>query len=89
MKKGVKVVHNIEIARRIKLIREALDLTQEEFGKGVGKSLNTILSWDAGPPSRPGTNQPMWLSSPVSEGDDTTDGRVAHLAASESPTDSR
>lgn len=53
MKKGVKVVHNIEIARRIKLIREALDLTQEEFGKGVGKSLNTILSWEAGRTSPP------------------------------------
>ena len=53
MKKGAKVVHNIEIARRIKLIREALDLTQEEFGKGVGKSLNTILSWEAGRTSPP------------------------------------
>lgn len=40
--------HNNEIGKRIKLVREALDLTQEEFGKGVGKSLNTILSWEAG-----------------------------------------
>ncbi|MEQ9619867.1 MAG: S24 family peptidase [Deltaproteobacteria bacterium] len=40
--------HNNEIGKRIKLVREALDLTQEEFGKGIGKSLNTILSWEAG-----------------------------------------
>ena len=40
--------HNNEIGKRIKLVREALDLTQEGFGKGIGKSLNTILSWEAG-----------------------------------------
>lgn len=48
MKKGVNVDHNNEIGKRLKLVREALDLTQEEFGKGIGKSLNTILSWEAG-----------------------------------------
>lgn len=47
------MVHNNEIGKRIKLIREALDLTQEEFGKGVGKSLNTILSWESGRTSPP------------------------------------
>ena len=40
--------HNNEIGKRIKLVREALDLTQDEFGDGIGKSLNTVLSWEAG-----------------------------------------
>jgi len=42
------VDHNNETGQRLKLVREALDLTQEEFGKGIGKSLNTVLSWESG-----------------------------------------
>ena len=37
--------HNNEIGKRLKLVREALDLTKEEFGKEIGKSLNTVNSW--------------------------------------------
>ena len=40
--------HNNEIGKRLKLVREALDLTQEEFGDEIGKSLNTVNSWEAG-----------------------------------------
>lgn len=39
---------NNEIGKRLKLLREALDLNQEDFGKGIGKSLNTVLSWESG-----------------------------------------
>ena len=40
--------HNNEIGKRIKLVREAEDLTQEQFGRRIGKSLNTVNNWEAG-----------------------------------------
>ena len=34
--------------RRIKLIREAKDLTQDEFGKKIGSARNTIANYESG-----------------------------------------
>ncbi len=36
------------IADRLKKLRDTLELTQEEFGRDIGKSLNTVLSWETG-----------------------------------------
>ncbi|MBR5584182.1 MAG: helix-turn-helix transcriptional regulator, partial [Lachnospiraceae bacterium] len=34
--------------KRIKLIRESKDLTQDEFGKRIGSARNTIANYETG-----------------------------------------
>ena len=40
------MIDNIFIANRIREEREALGLTQEEFGKAIGSSKQSVCAWE-------------------------------------------
>ena len=40
--------YNIELGKRLRQLRLAIDLDQPEFGSYVGKGKNTIISWEKG-----------------------------------------
>ncbi len=44
----VKRMKEKDIGQRIRLLRKALNLTQAEFGKKIGRAWNTINRWEAG-----------------------------------------
>jgi phage repressor protein C with HTH and peptisase S24 domain len=44
----IKRMKEKEIGQRIRLLRKALNLTQAEFGKKIGRAWNTINRWEAG-----------------------------------------
>ena len=39
-------MHNIELYGQLRILRKSLRLTQEEFGKKIAKSKNTIINWE-------------------------------------------
>jgi len=39
-------MHNIELFSQLRILRKSLRLTQEEFGKKIAKSKNTIINWE-------------------------------------------